>query len=262
MNVFLSFSGDYAKRHAVKFKNFLENTLQTSEGLISSEIKGGDYWFPEILDNLNKAKFGIAFLTRSNQSSPWVNFEVGYIRGKEGRKCTGILLDFDTSELIDPIKQINHKKLNKEDIKNLIQDINDLSETPIKNDVLNKAFDRNWIEYENSFKKIVDEHEPEPSHADMLKAIIQQNQNIYSSSVNSNRTNQMILHNHVKDLVTPDKINGYLDKMTKKEAEVLRLYLGFERFNPLNQYEIADRFDVDPDEIFEIIHSGLQKIKD
>ncbi|MEX1013644.1 MAG: hypothetical protein WDZ80_00600 [Candidatus Paceibacterota bacterium] len=263
MNIFFSFSGKYSNEYALAFKAYIENVIQGVNILISSDLKGGDFWGSEIRQNLKDADYGIAFITRGNQLNTWINFEVGYIFGKEGRKCTGILLDVGPSEIHEPLKSINHKFPEKESLKNLIFEINDLLKSPRNKSVIKNAFEKNWSDFDNKVQQLKNEHNPEPDVTELLHTIVQQNKNIYTQATSAHDNSRKILLSTLKSIIFPTSILGrYSSKLNLREQELIRLYFGIDREYPLNEKEIAERFDLNISGVYEILDSALNKIKD
>lgn len=66
----------------------------------SKDIDRGSIWFTEITDQLKDTNFGVLFVTRDNQSKPWLLFEAGALsKGlTENRVCT-VLVDLTVSDI-------------------------------------------------------------------------------------------------------------------------------------------------------------------
>ena len=78
VQVFISWSGDYAKEVAIALKSFLESTIQASDPFVSDQdIEAGERWAEEIRRTLNDSKAGIVCLTRDRLDSRWINYESG-----------------------------------------------------------------------------------------------------------------------------------------------------------------------------------------
>jgi hypothetical protein len=59
-------------------KEWLSSTLPGVEPFVSSEdIEKGQRWNVSISKELEACSFGILFVTRENQSAPWLVFEAG-----------------------------------------------------------------------------------------------------------------------------------------------------------------------------------------
>jgi len=60
-------------------------------------IKGGDYWYPEIIKNLKKSSVSIILCSPTSVKKPWINFEAGFCNGVK-IKCVPLLFNGCTSE--------------------------------------------------------------------------------------------------------------------------------------------------------------------
>lgn len=86
MSIFLSWSGEKSKRNAQAFSDLLltvfDSYLNSKDIFFSpSSLKAGKDFYPQILENLNKAKIGVVFIADNNyEKHPWITFESGALK--------------------------------------------------------------------------------------------------------------------------------------------------------------------------------------
>lgn len=89
------------------------------------------------------------FVTNDNLSSEWLHFEAGalsrVIEGSVERgRVTPFLVGVKESDLRGALKSFQATNATEDDVRRLVEDINDLSEHPLSNDLLQHAFSKNW----------------------------------------------------------------------------------------------------------------------
>lgn len=153
MKVFLSWSGDTSHRVAQEFSSWIPCVLQAIKPWISSkDIDRGSIWFTEITDQLKDTNFGVLFVTRENQSKPWLLFEAGALsKGlTENRVCT-VLVDLTVSDIEagSPFQQLNHTKIDRSGILSLIKTMNNkLDANSVADNLLEQTFEALWPIFE------------------------------------------------------------------------------------------------------------------
>jgi len=181
MKVFISWSGELSRKCAELLRDWIKCTLQASEPWISSkDIDKGTLWFSEISDQLKDTKVGIVCLTQQNKDKPWILFESGALaKGLSANKVCTLLINLEPKDIDDPLKQFNHTRINKDDLKDLLYSINkELGDIALDEKVLDKAFNAYWSDFESDLKKAIKEHninekvEPARSSDDLLEEIL------------------------------------------------------------------------------------------
>lgn len=129
MKIFLSWSGDQSRGIAECFHNWLPKVLQYCKPYMSQrDIKKGDRWLGNINRELKDCQYGIAFLTKANVESPWLNFEAGALSKELDGKLSPVLHGLETNSLIGPLKQFQATtSLEKEQVADLVKSINSCS---------------------------------------------------------------------------------------------------------------------------------------
>jgi hypothetical protein len=158
MKVFLSWSGDRSSEVAKLFNKWLPKVIQSLKPWLSTkDIGAGSLWDSELQKSLESHTMGMVFLTPENKEKPWVLFEAGALsKGLSMNRVFTVLMDLQASDFIDnPLSKFNHTFDTKESFKKLLQDINALTESPLSDEILNDAFDKNIDSLLNDIKKIM-----------------------------------------------------------------------------------------------------------
>jgi hypothetical protein len=134
-------------------KPWLEQVLPGTEVWLSSEdIDKGTIWFTEIINELSNCDCGVLCITRENFLSPWIHFEAGgMIKGLGKSKVAAILLDINYGELKQPLNQFNGLQVDEIGAKHLVKSFNKALEKPIKDSVVDRAFETFWPELRSKY---------------------------------------------------------------------------------------------------------------
>jgi len=162
MRIFLSWSGEKSRSFAEEFKPWLEQVLPGTDVWLSSEdIDKGTIWFTQIIDELASCHCGVLCITRENHLAPWIHFEAGgMVKGLGKSRVATLLLDIEYSELKQPLNQFNGTRLNRQGAWYLVKSLNKASDRPIKDQVVERSFEKFWPDLENSYRlHFPDSHE-------------------------------------------------------------------------------------------------------
>jgi hypothetical protein len=130
MRLFISWSGGRSHRLAVVFKGWLE-THFSGDGIsafVSSEVKKGSLWLPEVNAQLRQADAGLVCLTAKSLDSEWVLFEAGALSTAvalhtgEARIFT-YLLGVDPAALPSPLSAYQSTAATMEDTLRLVNSL-------------------------------------------------------------------------------------------------------------------------------------------
>ena len=132
MKIFISWSGERSAVLAQALKDWLPLVLHYAEPWLSrSDIDAGGRWSVEIAKELETCNFGISCITRENQDTPWILFEAGAIaKSMQDAKVIPLLLDLDKKEISGPLAQFQAKKVEKDEIRELIVSVNKSAKSP------------------------------------------------------------------------------------------------------------------------------------
>jgi hypothetical protein len=161
MKVFISWSGERSRRVAELLHTWIECVIQAVEPWVSSsDIDRGALWFTQIIDELTTTH-GIICLTRDNKEKPWILFEAGALaKGLNSSRIYTLLVDLNPEDVRDPLAQFNHTRPTEGDMFKLVSSINKgLESRGLKEGVLRNAFAVYWPQFQDDFKKILDETE-------------------------------------------------------------------------------------------------------
>ena len=181
MKVFISWSGIRSKKVAELLNKWIPDVIQAVTTWISSEdIEKGTIWFNEITETLKQTNVGIICLTLENKDKPWILFESGALLNKLTKAHVyTFLFDLAAEEVEKPLAEFNHTFPMKDDMFKLLKSINSqLGESKLTTSRLQKAFDKNWPDFELPFAdikaiKLEKKVEAEPRSDDsMMKEIL------------------------------------------------------------------------------------------
>lgn len=159
MNIFISWSKDISGQYATIFRNWIPNVIQNAKPFISKQdISLGNRGIDEIENRLSY-NFGILFVTSENMQEPWLLYEAGALSRKVSdveSRVVPVLIDLERAELVNsPLSHFqNAEKLSKETIINICSSINQLCDSPLPEDILNNAVEKNWPDFEMEVSKI------------------------------------------------------------------------------------------------------------
>ena len=127
MKVFASWSGEHSKEIAMKFADWLPNVIQGTDVFVSPrDIFAGESWLFEITQNLRDSNYGIAFVTKDNKISPWLQFESGALALKfDQARITPVLCNLTNTELDkrNPLSNFQAVELSEKGIGALLKSI-------------------------------------------------------------------------------------------------------------------------------------------
>lgn len=157
--IFISWSGELSKSLAEAIREWIPMVLQSVKPYFTpDDIEKGSRWAKEISGELAESQMGVICLTQDNQHSPWILFEAGALsKNLEESKVCPILFNFETTELKGPLASFQATKFNKEDIKKLLESINNsCNESKLEEKKLDETFDMWWPKLEENIKSILD----------------------------------------------------------------------------------------------------------
>lgn len=129
---------------AILLKEFLEPIFLNASVFVSSlDLTGGEVWFEELRDKLNRATAIVAIVTPRSPNSPWVLFEAG--AGFCTRKTIPLLADGLTFDALNPpLKLLQGRLYTNSGIRELTGDIAKLADLrrPTKFEGIVKLLDR------------------------------------------------------------------------------------------------------------------------
>jgi len=156
--IFISWSGELSKALAEAVRDWIPKVLQSVKPYFTpDDIEKGSRWAKEISGELAASQLGIICLTQDNQHSPWILFEAGALsKNLEESKVCPVLFNFDTTELKGPLASFQATKFAKEDIKKLLESINNsCNESKLEEKSLDETFEMWWPQLEGKIKEIL-----------------------------------------------------------------------------------------------------------
>ncbi len=87
-------------------------------------LRGGDKWFPTILEHLKSTRVVLVLLSKDSLYRPWIPFEAGVGEGAGAKVIPVVHLDFSLRELGPPLGEYHVRRLQSEDgVRALIEDV-------------------------------------------------------------------------------------------------------------------------------------------
>ncbi len=157
MKVFISWSGEKSRCIGEAFRQWLPNVHQQIEPFFSpSDIEKGARWTTEIETQLQDTRFCVVCLTPEALVSPWINFESGAISKGIGRnRVAPILFNLSKMDVSGPLSLFQLTDFVQSDVKEIVKAINNsFEEGQIRDDLLERAFDRWWPDLEKAIDSI------------------------------------------------------------------------------------------------------------
>ena len=149
MKVFVSWSGELSKKYASFLKNWLEQCIQSVEVFFSAEdIEKGETWHTKISNELRDTNFGIVCLTSENVNAPWIHFEAGALSKMLDSRVATLAINVNFSDIKGPLSTFQATKLEKDDIFQLLQSINNSQEKALSEEKLKASFEAFWPNFE------------------------------------------------------------------------------------------------------------------
>ena len=186
MKIFISWSGDLSNKVALVLQNWLPSVIQSLEPYVSSEnIDKGARWSTDISNELEDSAFGILCVTKDNINAPWLIFEAGALsKSVDKSRVAPFLFGVKNSDLQGPILQFQSTNFDEEDVRKLIQTINEADDPKKLDEIrINQIFDVWWpklndslneIETTNSTKKnkVDDASKEQEASSDILEELL------------------------------------------------------------------------------------------
>lgn len=169
MKVFISWSGDISHRIALILSNWLPLALQSLEPFVSSEsIEKGDIWANRLSTELHKADFGIICITRENFEASWLVYEAGALANSfPGIRVSPFLFGMTPSQLSGPLTQFQATTRERSDVLKLLKSMNEATnDGKIKEQHLEKVFEKCWAELDDDLRKLEEETTPSTSRTE------------------------------------------------------------------------------------------------
>jgi len=125
VKVFVSWSGDKSFQLAERLVEWLPTIVPSVRVFYSSDIGGGYLWLNKLLQELTDAEYGIVCVSKENQQSQWLHFEVGALwqrAGKDIPVCP-LLLDLPTKDLKGPLAFFQAREFNEQGLRSMCAEI-------------------------------------------------------------------------------------------------------------------------------------------
>ncbi|MFJ6002734.1 hypothetical protein [Arthrobacter sp. NPDC092385] len=116
----------------------------------SHDIDKGDRGLTKIAAELEASKYGIVVVTRSNQDSPWINFEAGALgRSLTDSRVAPLLVGLSDADVKGPLKQFQNSSASDRDaVLALVRSLNRVLDDSLSDGTLDVTFNAHWPELE------------------------------------------------------------------------------------------------------------------
>ena len=157
MKIFISWSGQKSRDIAEYLRTWLLEVIQSLDPFCShGDIPSGMRWQDVIGQRLSETAFGILIITPDNKESMWICFEAGALsKHIQDTRVIPLTFGLPVSNLKLPLSQFQAKEFSKENIRIILGEINILLDKPLSEAMLNKLFDRSWLELEDHVSKVM-----------------------------------------------------------------------------------------------------------
>lgn len=157
MKLFISWSGEQSHKIALALRDWLPYVIHFADPYVSSEdIDKGARWSTDIASELEKSNFGILCVTNENFEAPWLNFEAGALsKTIDKSRVAPLLFGLKRSDIKSgPLLQFQSTIAEKDDVRKLLDSINDTTEQRLDVPRLSRIFDKWWPTLEDQFASI------------------------------------------------------------------------------------------------------------
>ena len=159
MKLFISWSGEFSRKVAECLSIWIPTIIQTVDVFYSpNDIAKGENWSSRLSDELEQSNFGIVCLTPENTLAPWIHFEAGALSKVANSRVSAIMLGISPSDVKGPLARFQNTAFTREDFYRLFLSINSSHEAPLRQAVLEHAFDNSWEKLERDITAIIEEY--------------------------------------------------------------------------------------------------------
>ena len=150
--IFVSWASDRSFVLAEQLQRWLPSIVPGIKIFYSPDISGGYVWLTKLLRELTAADYGIICVSKENQASPWLHFELGALwqRAHKEIPVCPLLLDLPTKALKQPLSFFQAKRFDKKGTLELCRSIAEGEDLSI--DQLRLTFKAVWPQLHKDVK--------------------------------------------------------------------------------------------------------------
>lgn len=155
-NTFLSWSGARSRAVATALRAWLPRVIQACAPWMSAEdIQAGKRWRREVANQL-RLEIGVLCLTPENVQAPWINFEAGALSRSvaDDSRVIPYCHGLGPADYGDPLGDFNGVRADRDGTLKLVRSINAAMERSIRDEDLERVFDRMWNDLEAELEEI------------------------------------------------------------------------------------------------------------
>jgi hypothetical protein len=168
VKLFICWAGELSRKIALILYDWIPAVIPSITPWISSEdIRKGTRWSAELSKELEGSYFGIICLVPDNLMEPWLLFEAGALsKSVEGSRVFPLLFGVGPSQLPGPLQQFQATIFEKEDVRKLMQSLNEQFGQPsVPPEQLTRFFNHSWLSLEAQVAALLKEITSFPSKA-------------------------------------------------------------------------------------------------
>lgn len=198
MKIFISWSGDQGKKIGEAIKEWIPDVIQSTETFYSPDIEKGERWSEQIKENLKNSQLGIICITQESKTAPWLMFEAGAISNAQLSRVCPLLFGVEPTQLTGPLSQFQATPYNEDEIRKLIESINEKIPSPLSSQQLSKSFENWWPRLEEKIESILKQDNQEKQREkrpqiEMIEEILSTVRNLAIKSPTDDSSNHWIV---------------------------------------------------------------------
>jgi len=208
MKIFISWSGEQSQEIAQLLSQWIPSVIQVADVFFSPEdIAKGENWNARLNEELNASNFGIVCLTKDNVNAPWVHFESGALAKALDSRVTSLMIGVKASDVKGPLSRFQNTKLEKQEMKKLIESINNSADKQVKPEILSNTFEGLWSNFEKDVNDVLKKKSSEKDAHDAgdesmpsngaTEEILRLVRKIHDSLSPSDRVSRSLIYRHL-----------------------------------------------------------------
>ncbi len=158
LKVFIGWSKEPSGKIAEQLEWLLSRCLSGIRTFRSESMEKGIAWFQEIMDKLDEASVGLFCITPENKDSVWLHWEAATLFAKvksDNMRVCPVLFGLKKSDLGEPLSALSATSRDSKDIRQLLENINARSSSPVTKEVLDDQWDAWWLKFDEQVEKIL-----------------------------------------------------------------------------------------------------------
>jgi RNA polymerase sigma factor (sigma-70 family) len=262
MKVFISWSGTKSQEVAVALRDWLPGVMNSVEPFVSSEdIYAGARWETDIATTLDASNFGIVCVTRENQTSPWLNFEVGALaKAVDISRIIPLAVNLKPSDIELPLGQFQAQPTTEDGLRAVVISINEaLAEQRLSEELLRTSFEVWWPRLQEKLDHIEQQTVTAAPSVRTDRELLEETLDTVRSMARI--VDQVGLRTTpAQDWLRKVTLMNALARLPKRERRILELRYGLEGERPQSLQEIGEALGLSARRIRQLETQALEKL--